>query len=208
MGSDAASQAFSSEKVTVEKFHALGPSLLKNDKLVARIGGHYLPWNAAAPIVLQIIILGQEPIFEPQDVILVEPVEKNGKEDASLTRVLSEGSWNLWPFGLRRSKTIKLVQSNHESINQMKPIAASMTLKSLNRDNNSMEKPKDMKKKVRWFTPSSEELSSLNLKEGPNVVTFSFSTPMLGQQQVKFSNGVFLIPFLKFLPFGKILLCG
>lgn len=184
IGLGAASQAFNFEKVTVEKFHALGPSLLKNDKLVARIGGHYLPWNSAAPIVLQIILFGQEPIFEPQDVILVERVEKNGKEDASLNRVLSEGSWNLWPFGFRRSKTIKFVQSTHESINQVKPIASSMTMKSLNRDNNGMQKPKNMKKKVRWLTPSSEELTSLNLKEGSNLVTFSFSTAMLGRQQV------------------------
>ncbi|KAL0917468.1 hypothetical protein M5K25_012530 [Dendrobium thyrsiflorum] len=184
MGLGAASQAFNSEKVTVDKFHALGPSLLKNDKLVARIGGRYVPWSSAAPIVLQIIIFGHEPIFEPQDVILVERVEKNGKEDASSTRALSEGSWNLWPFGFRRSKTIKYVQSTHENINQVKPIAASMTTKSLNSDNNDMQKPKNMKKKVRWLTPSSEDLTSLNLKEGPNVVTFSFSTAMLGRQQV------------------------
>ncbi|KAI0507576.1 hypothetical protein KFK09_013702 [Dendrobium nobile] len=184
MGLGAASQTFNSEKVTVEKFHALGPSLLKNDKLVARIGGRYVPWNSAASIVLQIIIFGHEPIFEPQDVILVERIEKNGTEDASSTRALSEGSWNLWPFGFRRSKTIKYVQSTHENINQVKPIAASMATKSLNSDNNDMQKPKNMKKKVRWLTPSSEELTSLNLKEGPNVVTFSFSTAMLGQQQV------------------------
>lgn len=41
-----------------------------------------------------------------------------------------------------------------------------------------------MKKKVRWLTPSSEELAALNLKEGSNVVTFRFSTAMLGLQQV------------------------
>ncbi|XP_020584511.1 phosphatidate phosphatase PAH2-like [Phalaenopsis equestris] len=183
MGLGVASQAFESEKVTREKFHSLGPALLKNDKLVARIGGHYLPWNSAAPIVLQ-IMFGQEPIFETQDVILAECVKKNGEEDASLTSVLSEGSWNLWPFGFRRSKSIKFVQSNHDYINQVKPVAASMTMKSLNGDNDIAQKSKNIKKKVRWLTPSSEELTSLNLKEGPNIVTFSFSTAMLGRQQV------------------------
>ncbi|XP_061343613.1 phosphatidate phosphatase PAH2-like isoform X2 [Gastrolobium bilobum] len=39
-------------------------------------------------------------------------------------------------------------------------------------------------KKVRANTPTSEQLASLNLKEGRNTVTFSFSTPMLGKQQV------------------------
>ena len=38
--------------------------------------------------------------------------------------------------------------------------------------------------KVRANTPTSEQLSSLNLKEGRNTVTFSFSTAMLGTQQV------------------------
>ncbi|KAJ6722425.1 LIPIN [Salix koriyanagi] len=37
---------------------------------------------------------------------------------------------------------------------------------------------------VRANTPTSEELASLNLKEGRNVVTFTFSTAMLGKQQV------------------------
>ncbi|KAK7291120.1 hypothetical protein RIF29_06024 [Crotalaria pallida] len=39
-------------------------------------------------------------------------------------------------------------------------------------------------KKLRAKTPSSEQLASLNLKEGRNIVTFSFSTAMLGTRQV------------------------
>ncbi|XP_019174469.1 PREDICTED: phosphatidate phosphatase PAH2-like isoform X2 [Ipomoea nil] len=45
-------------------------------------------------------------------------------------------------------------------------------------------KAKVTKKKVRALTPTSEQLASLNLKEGKNVVIFTFSTPMLGKQQV------------------------
>lgn len=40
------------------------------------------------------------------------------------------------------------------------------------------------RKKVRVLIPTPEELASLNLKEGKNTVTFTFSTSMLGQQQV------------------------
>ncbi|XP_019430728.1 PREDICTED: phosphatidate phosphatase PAH2-like [Lupinus angustifolius] len=39
-------------------------------------------------------------------------------------------------------------------------------------------------KKLRAKTPTSEQLASLNLKEGRNIVTFSFSTTMLGTRQV------------------------
>lgn len=45
-------------------------------------------------------------------------------------------------------------------------------------------KPRFTKKKVRSIAPTSEQLASLNLKEGRNTVTFTFSTAMLGKQQV------------------------
>ncbi|KAL6317077.1 hypothetical protein AAG906_029829 [Vitis piasezkii] len=38
--------------------------------------------------------------------------------------------------------------------------------------------------KVRVITPTFEQLASLNLKEGRNTITFTFSTTMLGEQQV------------------------
>lgn len=49
-------------------------------------------------------------------------------------------------------------------------------------------KVKVNKKKIRTLTPTSKQLASLNLKEGKNVVIFTFSTAMLGKQQVKFSS--------------------
>lgn len=45
-------------------------------------------------------------------------------------------------------------------------------------------KPKANKKRIRVVSPTTEELASLNLKEGRNTVTFTFSTSMLGKQQV------------------------
>jgi len=40
---------------------------------------------------------------------------------------------------------------------------------------------------VRSLTPTSEELASLDLREGKNVVTFTFSTAIVGKQQVSFT---------------------
>lgn len=45
-------------------------------------------------------------------------------------------------------------------------------------------KPKANKKNMRVLSPTTEQLASLNLKEGRNSVTFTFSTAMLGKQQV------------------------
>lgn len=49
-------------------------------------------------------------------------------------------------------------------------------------------KPKANKKRIRVVSPTSEELASFNLKEGRNSVTFTFSTSMLGKQQVLYSS--------------------
>lgn len=43
--------------------------------------------------------------------------------------------------------------------------------------------PKSIKLK-KELTPSPEQLASLNLTEGKNTVTFTFSTAVLGNQQV------------------------
>lgn len=47
-------------------------------------------------------------------------------------------------------------------------------------------KPKVVKKLVRIISPTSEQLASLKLKDGRNTVTFTYSTAMLGDQQVFF----------------------
>ncbi|XP_047968557.1 phosphatidate phosphatase PAH2-like [Salvia hispanica] len=48
----------------------------------------------------------------------------------------------------------------------------------------NVTKVKGTKKKVKTLTPTSKHLQSLQLKEGKNVVIFTFSTAMLGKQQV------------------------
>ncbi|PHT79240.1 hypothetical protein T459_17292 [Capsicum annuum] len=45
-------------------------------------------------------------------------------------------------------------------------------------------RPKISKKKIMLNTPTSEQLATWNLKEGKNIVVFTFSTAMLGKQQV------------------------
>ncbi|XP_020104323.1 phosphatidate phosphatase PAH2 isoform X1 [Ananas comosus] len=170
MGEDAARRAFDSEKVDLEKFRALGSSLVKNDKLVVRISGRYFPWDAAATIVLGMVSFGQQEIIEPKGMIAVERVEKNSKRDSSKAIVVSGASWRIWPFSFKRSRTISTVRTARESAEEKADF--------------SSKSARSMTRKVQSLTPTSEELASLNLKEGRNVITFSFSTAMLGRQQV------------------------
>ncbi|KAL5992775.1 hypothetical protein ACLOJK_013694 [Asimina triloba] len=180
MGADAASQAFDAEKIDMEKFKTHGPSLMKNDKLVVRINGHYLPWTVAAPIVLGMVCFGNKQIFELKGMIAVEKKEKGIEGEATVS---SSGSWRLWTF-FKKSKGNNSVHS------------ASSGNKGTEADNNLLESASNIsgdknfhevsaiKKLVRSVVPTSEQLASLDLKEGRNAVTFTFSTAMLGRQQV------------------------
>lgn len=171
MGADAACKAFDAEKVTLENFRAMKQSLIRNNKLVVRIAGRYFPWDAAAPIVLGMVSFREEQVFEPQGMIKVERVEPS---------VAQGGSWRIWPFSFRRTRTITTVQPVCESTVES---ALSTSVKESDGEGNK-PRAKRMERKVRSLTPTSEELASLDLREGRNVITFTFSTGMLGRQQV------------------------
>ncbi|KAG6476763.1 hypothetical protein ZIOFF_066010 [Zingiber officinale] len=180
MGKDAACREFDAEKVNLEKFIVLGPSVVNNERLVVRIGDQYFPWSAAAPTVLGIICFGKKVVLEPEGMIHVERAEKTLGTSKSMP-IQPRGNWNIWPF-VKRSKTL----SNPEAITEVSnDMIADPDFKS----NGRIAQASDMikiknSKKVQLLTPTSQELASLNLKEGKNVVTFSFSTAMLGLQQV------------------------
>jgi phosphatidate phosphatase LPIN len=170
MGEEAARQAFDSQKLTLEKFRELGPpNLLKNDKLVVRIGGHYFPYESAAPVVLGMACFGGtvKELFNLKGIIRVDRV------DPTKSIVQAGGSWRLWPFGFKRSKTIGTLNVAEEVLDS--------NLKECEGSNCETGR-----KKVKSLVPTSEEIASLRLKEGCNVITFTFSTAMLGKQQVNF----------------------
>ncbi|XP_059636954.1 phosphatidate phosphatase PAH2-like isoform X2 [Cornus florida] len=102
--------------------------------------------------------------------------------DTSTAIDASGGSW--WSFPFKRSRSMKATQS---AINRTRSSDAGSTFESavdVDGEKDVLEL-KVNKKKVRAITPTSEQLASLNLKEGRNTVTFTFSTAMLGKQQVE-----------------------
>ena len=192
MGSDAASEAFDAEKLGPEKFSSLGPEVVKDDRLVVRINGHYFPWDVAAPMVLGMVSFGSEHIFIPKGMIAVDRAEKPVTGDPSNPNMSPGGNWRLWPFSFRRSRSRKAVQPSLSDVRNSDAENVSEVKLSVAEDK-STTGPKVVKKVVRLLTPTSEQLASLNLNEGRNTVTFTFLTPMLGKQQVfQFSSSFFL----------------
>lgn len=125
------------------------------------------------------ICFGQGKLSDPLGMTQVdESVKKYG---ASRSLVASRGSWNLWPF-FNRSKTI----SNSKATSEGKmETADDLAFRSTGNMTMESSLPKEKgSKKIQSLTPTTEELASLNLKEGKNLVKFNFSTPMLGLQQV------------------------
>ncbi|KAF2324399.1 hypothetical protein GH714_013620 [Hevea brasiliensis] len=180
MGAEAASQAFNAEKLDMEKFTSLGPAVVKNERLVVRIGGHYFPWDVAAPIVLGLVAFGSENIFELKGMIPVDQVEKSLAGNPSKAIVTTGGSW--WPFPFRRSRSRKTVQPDLSDTRSSDDLIVSDSIICMD-DKNAL-KGKASNKMIKAIAPTSEQLASLNLKEGSNAVTFTFSTAMLGKQKV------------------------
>ncbi|XP_043708929.1 phosphatidate phosphatase PAH2-like isoform X2 [Telopea speciosissima] len=94
--------------------------------------------------------------------------------------VQSGGSWRLWPFPIGKSRTVNSIRP---ALNSTRDSDASDCTGDMINDKN-VPKTKATKKKVRSIIPTSEQLATLNLEEGRNFITFTFSTAMLGRQQV------------------------
>ncbi|GMI89715.1 PHOSPHATIDIC ACID PHOSPHOHYDROLASE 2, phosphatidic acid phosphohydrolase 2 [Hibiscus trionum] len=189
MGAEAACKAFDAEKLGSEKFSSLGAAVVKNDRLVVRIDGRYFPWDAAAPILLGMAAFGSEEIIEPKGMIPVDRVGKSIEGDPSKAIFPQSGRWKLWPFSLKRSKSRKAMQSAAaDTRGYYAESAADFTVASDDDDDDDDDEnfmtPKPVKKMIRAITPTSEQLASLNLKDGMNQITFAFCTAMLGKQQV------------------------
>lgn len=121
-----------------------------------------------------------------------------GKNHAGGT---STGNWRIWPFSLSSSvsrESLPPIPNNAKNSS----FGNSSENKIFTDVNKIDSKPNLTTKIVRETTPTSEEIASLNLKEGRNIVTFTFSTAMLGKQQVSnneflgFKNLKYIFPFM------------
>ncbi|XP_009803832.1 phosphatidate phosphatase PAH1 isoform X2 [Nicotiana tabacum] len=188
MGSIAAREAFDANRISEEEFRSSANSIITNPNLVVRIQGNYLQWDKAAPIVLGMAAYNTELPVESTDFIPVEQEKnlKTGEDDSGLPSTPSGRRWRLWPIPFRRVKTIEHTSSNASN----EEVFVDSESSSLNQPTEQTAAPRGAKESprkqlVRTNVPSSDQIDSLKLKEGQNLVTFIFSTRVLGEQKVE-----------------------
>ncbi|KAE8719057.1 Phosphatidate phosphatase PAH1 [Hibiscus syriacus] len=185
MGLDAAAEVFEAHSVPEEEYKNNAMSIIKNANLIIRFREMYLPWEKAASIVLGMAAFGIELAVEPRDAIPVEQDEslKPKDDDSMVTSASSSRRWRLWPSSLTRVKTLEKNDSNSEEVFlDTKSSLQDSPSDLISASTRKIESPG--KKFVRTNIPTNEQIASLNLKDGQNMITFSFSTRVLGTQQV------------------------
>ncbi|XP_011077414.2 phosphatidate phosphatase PAH1 [Sesamum indicum] len=197
MGLNAAEDAFNANCVSLEEFKLSASSIVKNENLIVRLQGKYLPWCKAAHIVLGMAAYGLDLPVDVHDIIPVEQEVPGAKEDDSATTPTQSGGWRLWrPF--RRVKTLEHNVSNSsnfvdsDSVSQgqrvSSPLARSVSspvARAVSTPTARAAADSPRKKIIRTNVPTTDEIASLNLKEGQNMVNFVFSTRVLGSQKVE-----------------------
>ncbi|KAF5783962.1 putative phosphatidate phosphatase [Helianthus annuus] len=175
MGSSTASETFNAHRISEEEFKISAASIIKNDSLIIKIEDKYFTWDKVAHIVLGTAAYGLEMHVDPNDAI---PVDWN--EETSLASTPSGRRWWLWPIAFRRVKTLDHNNSNLSGEDVF------LDSESVFDSPQSVEKsPQSPQKQlVRTQNPTSEQISSLKLKDGQNMVSFVFSTRVLGVQKV------------------------
>ncbi|XP_054793765.1 phosphatidate phosphatase PAH1-like [Prosopis cineraria] len=184
IGMVAAVKAFESHRICADEFKVSAPSIIKNENLIIKIKERYLPWEKAAPLVLGMAVFGLDLPVEPKDTIPVEQDDALKSRDDDHGSARSGRRWRLWPIPFRKVKTIEHTSSN-SSNDEVFVDSESGLQNSLGESSPTAGSHRSPHKQlVRTNVPTNEQIASLNLNEGQNLVTFSFSTRVLGKQQV------------------------
>ncbi|CAD6333588.1 unnamed protein product [Miscanthus lutarioriparius] len=182
MGRESAEEAFQQHLVHEEDFKSSGSTIIKNANLIVKADNNYFPWSKVSHVILGKAVFGSKFSIEPTDAIPVEHQETPNSREDSLRMSPSSRRWRLWlnPFRITRSLQRSNSDSSEDIFLDSESVLSPMDEQTL--ENNKSQSPR--KQFVRTLIPTSEQVASLNLKEGQNLVTFSFSTRVLGKQQV------------------------
>ena len=183
MGLDAAAEVFEAHCVSAAEFKNSATSIIKNENLIIRYGQKYFTWEKAAPLVLGMAAFGLDLPAEPKDAIPVELDETVARryDDTVISSTSSSRIWRLWPIPFRRVQ-ISRNSSSEELFVDSEPGVQNTNFESTSASHGGSVSPH--KQFIRTNVPTSEQIASLNLKDGQNIITFSFSTRVLGTQQV------------------------
>ncbi|VYS56803.1 unnamed protein product [Arabidopsis thaliana] len=187
MGLSAAAEVFDAHMISKEEYINSATSILESENLVVRIRETYMPWTKAARIVLGKAVFDLDLDIQPDDVISVEENEspKPKDDETTITPSSSGTRWRLWPIPFRRVKTVEHTGSNSSSEEDLF-VDSEPGLQNSPETQSTTESRHESPRRqlVRTNVPTNEQIASLNLKDGQNMITFSFSTRVLGTQQV------------------------
>ncbi|KAL4297597.1 hypothetical protein GQ457_12G009210 [Hibiscus cannabinus] len=178
---EAAATVFEAHHMSNKEYKNKESSIIKNADLNVQFEERYLPREKAPSNVLGTAAVGSESIAEPQDVV---PVEQEGpsnpkSDESTVISTSSTSRWKLWPIPFIKGKTVEQTDNNSPNeklIVDTKPdIQNSQAGSTLDSSNEQF---------TRTNVPTTEQIASLNLKDGQNMVIFSFSTRVFGNQQV------------------------
>lgn len=185
MGRSSAEEAFDDHRISEEEFRKSGPSIIKDANLIIRLEERYFLWDKVAHIIVGKAVFGSHFSVEPKDSIPVEHKETtNTRDDAGPISPTYSRRWRLWSMPFRRAKSLQHSDSN--SSNEELFVDSESGLQNANAEQisnaNSNQSPR--KQFLQTNIPTTEQIASLNLKEGQNKIAFSFSTRVLGKQEV------------------------
>ncbi|KFK38349.1 lipin-like protein [Arabis alpina] len=186
MGLSAAAEIFDAHRISSEEYKISATSILESENLVVRIRETYMPWKKAARILLGKAVFDLDLDVQPEDVISVEENESAKSKDDETTVTPSSGRrWRLWPIPFRRVKTIEHTSSTSSSEDDLF-VDSEPGLQNSPEPQSTAESRHESPRRqlVRTNVPTNEQIASLNLKDGQNMITFSFSTRVFGTQQV------------------------
>ncbi|OIV90494.1 hypothetical protein TanjilG_32711 [Lupinus angustifolius] len=181
MGLVGSAEVFEAHKISAEDFTSSAPSLIKNQNLVVKFKDRYLTWEKAAPLVLGMAVFGLELPVESKDTIPVEEDYAQKSKDGGPGTSSSGRRWRLWPIPFRKVKTVEHTDSSSSNDDIFLDSESGFFIEPTQ---TSSTQGSPRKQLVRTNVPTNEQIASLNLKDGQNLITFSFSTRVLGTQQV------------------------
>ncbi|XP_047095249.1 phosphatidate phosphatase PAH1-like [Lolium rigidum] len=183
MGRTSADEVFQQHLVPEEDLKLSGPSIIKNANLIVKVDGNYFVWSKVSHVVLGKAVFGPDFSVEPVDAIPVERQETPRSGEDSLGMSPSSRRWRLWPIPFRISRSLQRSNSDSSEDIFLDTETVLSPMDEQAPENNKNQSPR--KQFVRTLIPTSEQVASLNLKEGQNIITFSFSTRVFGKQQVE-----------------------
>ncbi|KAK8949765.1 hypothetical protein KSP40_PGU017924 [Platanthera guangdongensis] len=194
MGRIAAEETFNSHRVSEDEFKVSGQSIVNNQNLIIRYKNMYFPWDKAANLVIGKAVFGSGFSCKIMDQIPID-IKEMTRTSGDLQGVSPSSSpfsrrWRLWPIPFRRSRTLQ--HSNSSSSNEDLFVDTEPGWQNPEKNPVSNSHPSPRKQHFRTYIPTTEQIASLKLKDGQNMVTFSFSTRVLGKQEVVVDAHIYL----------------